>query len=92
MIHPENLSNDDLRAIIFAESQYESTEKVSTPSVMSPMMHATPRTPMDADKSASRKLLDQRRQLVVELMEREGMFPSSKLYYCTHSCSAKTTV
>jgi hypothetical protein len=33
---------------------------------------------MDTEKSASRKLLDHRRQLVVELLEENGMFPTSK--------------
>uniref|UniRef100_A0A1I7VFV5 HMG box family protein n=1 Tax=Loa loa TaxID=7209 RepID=A0A1I7VFV5_LOALO len=40
----------------------------------------TPKTPLDssAEKSASRKLLDYRRQLVVELLEEYGMFPSGQ--------------
>lgn len=39
----------------------------------------TPKTPMDnPEKSASRKLLDYRRQLVMELLEEVGMFPTSK--------------
>jgi hypothetical protein len=39
-------------------------------------------SPLDgatAEKSASRRLLDERRSLVMELMEREGMFPTSEL-------------
>uniref|UniRef100_A0A158Q8U4 HMG box domain-containing protein n=1 Tax=Elaeophora elaphi TaxID=1147741 RepID=A0A158Q8U4_9BILA len=40
----------------------------------------TPKTPLDGstEKSASRKLLDHRRQLVVELLEEYGMFPSGQ--------------
>uniref|UniRef100_A0A8R1TUJ0 HMG box domain-containing protein n=1 Tax=Onchocerca volvulus TaxID=6282 RepID=A0A8R1TUJ0_ONCVO len=40
----------------------------------------TPKTPLDSstEKSASRKLLDHRRQLVVELLEEYGMFPSGQ--------------
>uniref|UniRef100_A0A915PJH4 HMG box domain-containing protein n=1 Tax=Setaria digitata TaxID=48799 RepID=A0A915PJH4_9BILA len=40
----------------------------------------TPKTPLDSvtEKSASRKLLDHRRQLVVELLEEFGMFPSGQ--------------
>uniref|UniRef100_A0A915ACW0 HMG box domain-containing protein n=1 Tax=Parascaris univalens TaxID=6257 RepID=A0A915ACW0_PARUN len=40
----------------------------------------TPKTPLDgsAEKSASRKLLDHRRQLVMELLEEYGMFPSGQ--------------
>uniref|UniRef100_F1KQK3 Protein capicua n=1 Tax=Ascaris suum TaxID=6253 RepID=F1KQK3_ASCSU len=40
----------------------------------------TPKTPLDGstEKSASRKLLDHRRQLVMELLEEYGMFPSGQ--------------
>ncbi|MFH4974241.1 hypothetical protein AB6A40_000950 [Gnathostoma spinigerum] len=40
----------------------------------------TPQTPLDgsSDKPTSRKLLDQRRQLVMELLEEFGMFPSGQ--------------
>ncbi|EJW84205.1 HMG box family protein [Wuchereria bancrofti] len=40
----------------------------------------TPKTPLDSstEKSSSRKLLDHRRQLVVELLEEYGMFPSGQ--------------
>ncbi|OUC43810.1 hypothetical protein D917_02419, partial [Trichinella nativa] len=38
----------------------------------------TPKTPLDSwEKSNSRKLLDERRRLVMELFEKEGMFPSA---------------
>ncbi|VDN23701.1 unnamed protein product [Gongylonema pulchrum] len=40
----------------------------------------TPNTPLDgcAEKSTSRRLLDHRRQLVVELLEEYGMFPTGQ--------------
>jgi hypothetical protein len=41
-------------------------------------------SPLDgatAEKSASRRLLDERRSLVMELMEREGMFPTSESHH-----------
>ena len=50
----------------------------------------SPRTPLDAERSASRRLLDQRRTLVMELMEREGMFPSSQLSFIVHTTAMLT--
>ncbi|VDO27740.1 unnamed protein product [Brugia timori] len=49
---------------------------------ISPLLYSprTPKTPLDSstEKSSSRKLLDHRRQLVVELLEEYGMFPSGQ--------------
>lgn len=39
---------------------------------------------MDFEKSSSRKLLDQRRQLVMGLLEKEGMFPSGNKKFSGH--------
>uniref|UniRef100_A0A7E4V6Y3 HMG box domain-containing protein n=1 Tax=Panagrellus redivivus TaxID=6233 RepID=A0A7E4V6Y3_PANRE len=43
-------------------------------SVYSP---STPRTPMGAEKSLTRRLLDQRRQLIVQLLKEHGLYPSA---------------
>jgi hypothetical protein len=36
----------------------------------------TPRTPMGSEKSLNRRLLDQRRQLIVQLLKDHGLYPS----------------
>ncbi|VDK87136.1 unnamed protein product [Litomosoides sigmodontis] len=56
---------------------HDQNESVSPLPLYSPR---TPKTPLDCsiEKSANRKLLDHRRQLVVELLEEYGMFPSGQ--------------
>lgn len=45
-------------------------------SICSPRTPKTPSIDAGGEKSSSRRLLDQRRQLVMELFEKEGMFPT----------------
>uniref|UniRef100_A0A5S6QYM8 HMG box domain-containing protein n=1 Tax=Trichuris muris TaxID=70415 RepID=A0A5S6QYM8_TRIMR len=65
-----NFSLDTLVDPALRRSEIES----ESPSLCSPSM-----TPLDGwNRSNSRKLLDERRRLVMELFEKEGMFPSAQ--------------
>jgi hypothetical protein len=41
----------------------------------------TPRTPMGSEKSLNRRLLDQRRQLIVQLLKDHGLYPSADVIF-----------
>ncbi|VDO80619.1 unnamed protein product [Soboliphyme baturini] len=73
--------NSDMLTDSFAtKKEFES----DTSPLCSPI---TPKTPLENwEKSSSRKLLDERRRLVVELLETEGMFPTAQ---ATSSFQAK---
>jgi len=48
-------------------------------SINSPLTPRTPRTPMGSEKSMNRRLLDQRRQLIVQLLKEHGLYPSGEI-------------
>ena len=57
-----------LQSVIFEDSDESS--------INSPLTPRTPRTPMGSEKSMNRRLLDQRRQLIVQLLKEHGLYPS----------------
>ncbi|KAE9551676.1 hypothetical protein FO519_005116 [Halicephalobus sp. NKZ332] len=48
-------------------------------SINSPLTPRTPRTPIGSEKSMNRRLLDQRRQLIVQLLKEHGLYPSGEI-------------